>query len=458
MATGRVLVALAATLFIGGCAIYHRHALPRGPDLAGHTTDLHADVANLALPGVRARPLDWHSGLNGDQLAELAVLNNPDLRAARAGAGVAGAQAFAAGLVPDPQASASLDRVDSSGPGLVNGHSVGLNYDIGALLTHHDRHESARHHLRQVNLDLLWQEWQVAQQTRLTYVKIIADRRKQALLAGDHDSRRDYCRHVRAAADAGDIDPATADAELANCADVLSRITATERDLQSALLDLHRLIGLSPDAKLKLAGSSSDTTTSLPDAGKALKHLDRRRPDLLALRQGYASQDASLRAAVLSQFPDISVGVNRASDTSNVKTTGFSISLNLPIFSARGDIAVARATRRKLRAEYQARLDQADTEVRSLLVAGRLLKKQLREMRAQRVHLQNRLRQSAKAWRQGDLDSTTYFQTRGSLRDLGLTIIDMQSALQRVSISLDTVLGLPLDSSGRRQTGGKNAS
>ena len=40
----------------------------------------------------------------------LAVANNPDLRVARDDAGVARAQAFAAGLLPDPQISLSADH------------------------------------------------------------------------------------------------------------------------------------------------------------------------------------------------------------------------------------------------------------------------------------------------------------------------------------------------------------
>ena len=49
-----------------------------------------------------------------------------------------------------------------------------------------------------------------------------------------------------------------------------------------------------------------------------------------------------------------------ARDTSNLSTSGFSIGLNLPLFSGnRAAIAGERATRDQLRAEYQARLDQA---------------------------------------------------------------------------------------------------
>ncbi|HUY83988.1 MAG TPA: hypothetical protein VMU86_05405, partial [Steroidobacteraceae bacterium] len=74
--------ALAATLAAAGCAVYHPLPLPRGPELAAR------------LPGATPRPLDMN------EVATLAVLNNPDLNTARAQLGVASAQAFAAGILP----------------------------------------------------------------------------------------------------------------------------------------------------------------------------------------------------------------------------------------------------------------------------------------------------------------------------------------------------------------------
>ncbi len=47
--------------------------------------------------------------LTPDELAILAVLANPDLKAARAKAKVSSAQAFAAGLLPDPSLNLGYD-------------------------------------------------------------------------------------------------------------------------------------------------------------------------------------------------------------------------------------------------------------------------------------------------------------------------------------------------------------
>ena len=89
---------------------------------------------SLRLPGVGPRHIvDPSRGLDIDSVAILAVLNDPELKAVRVRAGVARAQLFAAGLLPDPQLS--LDLVHpTSGIGTVNGWTVGVTQELGALV------------------------------------------------------------------------------------------------------------------------------------------------------------------------------------------------------------------------------------------------------------------------------------------------------------------------------------
>ena len=133
---------------LAGCATYHPAAL----DL---TPALHRSPAGLRHPGVNlSTPLPVQA------VAYLAVLNNPDLRAARSQAGVAEAQVLAAGILPNPSASGSLLPV-LAGPGIISAWTVGLTEDARALVTLSARRQAARAGVLQVNADLLWQEWQV---------------------------------------------------------------------------------------------------------------------------------------------------------------------------------------------------------------------------------------------------------------------------------------------------------
>jgi hypothetical protein len=76
------------------------------------------------------------AGLTPDQAAVLAVLINPSLRAMRDRRGVAMAELFQAGILPNPQISGSLDFVTGGTltPELVTGYGIGASWDLQALI------------------------------------------------------------------------------------------------------------------------------------------------------------------------------------------------------------------------------------------------------------------------------------------------------------------------------------
>src|SRR5699024_5093374 len=93
-----------AMLACAGCATYAPLPLVHG---AG------ARVADMSVPAssMPTRPLAHHrfdpsDGLDVTEVAMLAVANNPQLKVKRDELDVAHAQAFAAGLLPDPRISA----------------------------------------------------------------------------------------------------------------------------------------------------------------------------------------------------------------------------------------------------------------------------------------------------------------------------------------------------------------
>jgi outer membrane protein TolC len=91
---------------------------------------------------------------------------------------------------------------------------------------------------------------------------------------------------------------------------------------------------------------------------------------LTALAQGYSSQEAALHRAVLGQYPRLGITINRASDTSNVHTLGPAVSFDLPLWNRnRGAIAVAKADRSRLRAEFAARLHQTRADIAALVTS-----------------------------------------------------------------------------------------
>jgi hypothetical protein len=81
-----------------------------GPEFPDRSELVRA-AGELNHPGVPPVALDFSKPLTGAEIAAIAVLANPDLRALRTQQRVADAQVFASGLLPDPQLSAGFDAV-----------------------------------------------------------------------------------------------------------------------------------------------------------------------------------------------------------------------------------------------------------------------------------------------------------------------------------------------------------
>ncbi len=110
--------------------------------------------------------IDGTKPLSPQALGLLAVLANPDLKAARAKANVAEAQLFGAGLLPDPSINLGFDY-RMSGPDPYNAFLGQIVYELAALRDRKAVLAGQRAAAQQVRLDLAWQEWQVAGQARL---------------------------------------------------------------------------------------------------------------------------------------------------------------------------------------------------------------------------------------------------------------------------------------------------
>jgi len=140
--------------------------------------------------------------------------------------------------------------------------------------------------------------------------------------------------------------------------------------LHAQRVELAGLLRLSPDAPLDLAPLAPLPPFDRTAAESSIAAMGECRPDLAALRFGYAAQEARLRGAILSQFAPLSIGVDASRDSSKVLNIGPSVALDIPLFDRQqGKIAIATATRQQLHDEYAARLDEATGNARALLSA-----------------------------------------------------------------------------------------
>jgi outer membrane protein TolC len=397
----------------------------------------------MPTPELRTHAFDPADGLDVTEVAMLAVANSPQLRIERDKAGVAHAQAYAAGLLPDPQLNYEHDRPTGSYPqGTTSAYTAGLTLDLGNLITRSARVQSARAGAREVDLDLLWSEWQTIAQARTLFDRVYYLRKLVARLQREHAALASVQAAIARALHAGDLTYDSASAGLNAASDVANQLGDAQRQLHQAEHELHDLLGLDASVALHLAGAPFTVDPDRQEVQRALSDMPQRRPDLLALQAGYASQQATLRAAILAQFPAITVGFVKARDNSNIASAGFSIGLSLPLFDGnRGNIAIERATRQQLHDEYSARLLTDRNDVRRLLADLQSQRAQRKALAAHAAQLEQ-ARDAARAnYAAGRLDWPTYLAIRANSLAADTALLTLELDTHETAIALDALAG-----------------
>ena len=124
-----------ASAVLTACQSYEPAPLGERPELLSDVAALTISPLDLPLPEVDAHPFDPSRPLDMDEVAMIAVVNNPDLKAARDQVGVAEAQAFTAGLLPNPTFSFAYGGLISGVGATTSSVSATLTQDIVPLLT-----------------------------------------------------------------------------------------------------------------------------------------------------------------------------------------------------------------------------------------------------------------------------------------------------------------------------------
>ena len=439
----RAALAVASAAAVGACAHYAAAPLPAGPDLEASAGRLSVDVSQVRLAPLPPRHIDPARGVDPVDVAILAVLNSPDLAAKRASARVAAAQAFSAGLLPDPQVAFNVDIPDH--PSMATtAYGISPSIDISALITHSATLAAARALEKQANLDLLWSEWSTAQRARQYAVTVLMSEQKAAVLGQIDADLTERARQSGLALARHDVTGAVAGADLAAKLDADVQLAATRVAAAKARRQLNALVGLAPEARLSLVDSPEPRDPDPAAVRSALAAAARRRPDLLALQAGYASQDATLRKSILLQFPIATLGYSRQSDNTGILSNGALGTLTLPIFNRnRGDVAIQTATRERLNQEYRARLDQTQAEVAQAQADLAAEQTDLGRLEADVPRLEALVQKARPAIVRGDLDSAAYLTIEQTEIKEVAAMWDTRLARRVADIGLETVLFLP---------------
>lgn len=430
-------------LLLPACTSYH--PLPLSSDAAGETPNMmRIRIAAHEIHHPILKPLDFddRNGLSPDEAAVLAVLANPGLRAVRDQRAIAAGQVLQAGILPNPRLTYFVSIPTGVFPvETVTEFGGTVLWDLQTLINRGARVEAAEARAEAVDLDVAWQEWQVAQAAKLAAYRLLTLRYQAQLATELADFLTDNVTQMRQALQRGILTGLELSAAETAHNNALTNRLELEKQVRQQQLAFNRLLGLPPDSAIPLERSIElPARLVLPTLEWFLDGLEDRRLDLVALRQGYASQEATVRAAILSQFSNITVGFYDVRDLGNFYRPGPQISADLPIFNRnQGNIAIERATRQKLLDEYTNRVFQTRNDIARLLVTIHWLNDQVATAQAGKPILQKLVVTLREALRQGQATVVLYYNALINLTAKQIQILTYQQQL------IDTLITLELE-------------
>ncbi|WP_395337404.1 TolC family protein [Novosphingobium sp. BL-8H] len=425
------LIPCAAIAALAGCAHYSPLPLPESAPLAGSARELAAAPASIAPLGV-------------EDVVALALANNPDLKAARLGRDVAAGQTRQAGILPNPSLTAAFLPL-ISGAGSVPGWNFGLAQDVKALITYKSRRRSAQDAEGQVAADVVWQEWQIAGKARQLATDLIMGARARPLYLAAFEQLQDRNARLEKALAARTVTLSDVAPDRVALRSARSALDTLDQNQLALRHQLNALLGLQPDAELRLADKVDLPAFDAAGIRAGLGDLPRRRPDLLALRLGYAAADENVRQAILAQFPDLVLGGSIASDNSKVISGGPDVTLGLPIFDRnQGNVAIANASRAQLHAEYSARLAATTGEVGAMLSEAEQLSAQLQVARHDLPAVRAAADNAQKAFATSHLDERAYLDLVSNRFAREQEVMTLETALLDRQIAIQTLVGAGL--------------
>lgn len=394
------------------------------------------ELDRAALPQVT---IDLSDGIDPDEAAVLAVLLDPDLVAARDAQGEANAQVIQAGILPNPVLGVEYAHPYGAGAsGTTDVWNLTLSQDITPLLSRSAHRSAAEASLAEIDLGIAWEEWQVAQRARLLVVRLEWLHKRVALAREELAFEEQTSASLERASGAGDVTLGQVGVQRAS----LESVRRTVDDLEQLVLDaeseLRALFGNPRLARLDVPEPKPPALSARPDVATCM----RRRLDLQALERGYNAQEEAVRAAVIDQFPDLTIGIAHQHNESAMNFIGAFVDVGLPIFNRnQGQIAVARATRRRLQHEYDARVAGVRADVDRFQRLSALVGRQLPAVHAAIAPLEKIENDERGAVVRGDVDRLSYQTVRAALLDQRLQETALSQALAEAEIGLETTCG-----------------
>src|SRR5437870_9917692 len=214
----------------------------------------------LRLPAARLRGsvtesliVDLAHGIGPDEAATIALFSNPALRSIRDRRGLASAQLIQAGILPNAVVSYERDYVTGGNTvGTTTGYTLSAGWEFSALIPFLPKQTAARKNLRSVDLDVAWQEWQVAMNARVAVYRVLAldaqvQRAREAnrgLQESTGAMREALNKHEKTVLDLSAVESASQYS--------LATMLGLEQEFERQRLGLNKALGVEPTMNVRL--------------------------------------------------------------------------------------------------------------------------------------------------------------------------------------------------------------
>jgi outer membrane protein TolC len=440
---------LAFSLAISGCRSYERRSI----DLAEHRE---AFLSGATLPDEAAAVLtsaESESRVGVTAAEEVALLLNPQLRLARWQAGVARASADNAGLWDDPTIGIDLSKLlEGPSQGWEVLGSVGLTIPLsGRLSLERDAAQSLTEVERARIAVLEWETRGAVREAYFTWCGAYAACEEERAFSARLARILTLVETLAARGELARVEARLFQIEEVEAAGKLAELEAT---VAKARVELLRVIGLAPTAKVEFDPSAFASEEESRDAQAAdvssvaesapAEHFGKH-PSIAFAEAEYEAAERALALEVAKQYPDLQIGPGYGEQDGDRQFV-LGLGIALPILNAnRQGIAESEAQREVARVA-------AEIAVESLVVERAAAQIEIAAARARRAVLvegvlplveaqSGELRHLAELG--GEVDALILLDSLKRGRDARLAIVDATREL-RLAESRATTLRGPL--------------
>jgi len=405
---------------------------------------LRVETARLGGMAEESITIDAQKGIGPDEAAVVAILMNPALKAARDKRGDARAQLIQAGVLPNPQVNYERDTVTGGvTQGTQDEFFLTATWEVTSLIPLLPKRAAARANARAIDLRIAWAEWQAAANAKLAVYHVVALQRELDTARDADTALRTTVATLRKAVSGHEKNLIDLAASESASEDAHATTLEAEHDLAKQWLALKLAMGLEPGDGLRLRKDILlPSCLPVPDNAALSAGLESRRIDLIGLQQGIASQDETVRAAVLAAFPKITAGFARITDNSDVHMRGFIVQVDVPLFDRnQGTIATERTTRQTLKDEYIQRLFEARNDIASAIVDIRAYDAQIAAAQEALPLLEKLTTTAQAALNAGNGDVISYYGAVSNLLQKRLQLIKLEEQLMEARTALELASG-----------------